>query len=384
MTELTWHERGRLWLRLGLRLILFLICLWTLIWLGPRLWNLFAPFLLAVPVAWLLSPIVRLLHDKFHISQKYLAVALILLVFVALGALVWGLSTSAVREIVALAGNWETLITSLQANVENFSTTFAKWADLLPQSAQATGHDLTGRLFTWLETVIPRVLSGAMDSATGMVKSLPSFAVATVVFIMAAYFLTSDYTRYRATLADKLPQSSRPLLSLVKRAASAGVGGYLRAQLIISVVVFCILLIGFLFTGQPYALLLALALAVLDFIPILGSGTVLVPWMVADLFTGEFRHCLGLVIIWGMVSLFRRISEPKILGDQTGLPPVLSLISIYAGMKVAGVLGMILGPILCMIVTDLYHAGLLEHSLADLRLAGRDIAGILSGGKEEE
>lgn len=383
MSELTWRQRGRLWLRLSLRLALLLLCLAALAGLTPQLFRLFAPFLLAVPVAWLLSPAVCFLHLKFRISPKFSAAALILLVFVALGALVWGLSTSAVREIVALAGNWDALVTSLQAGMENSSAIFSAWADLLPKWAQATGHDLTGRLFTWLETVIPRFLSSAVDYATGMVRSLPSFGVATVVFVMAAYFLTSDYPQYRATLTGRLPRAILPLLSLVKQAASAGVGGYLRAQVILSVVVFCILLIGFLFIGQPYALLLALALAVLDFIPILGSGTVLVPWMLADLFSGAFRHCLGLLIIWGIVSVFRRISEPKILKDQTGLPPLLSLISIYAGMKVAGVFGMILGPILCMIATDLCRAGLLDGSLADLRLAGRDIAAILSGGQED-
>lgn len=382
MKELTWHERGRLWLRLGLRLVIALLVLWALVGLGPRLWSLFAPFLLAIPVALVFAPAVKWLNGKLHLPRPLLTILLLLLSFALLGGLVWGLSSSAVREIVSLAGNWEGLVASFQAASETLGETFSRVSDHLPASAQMTADNLAQRLFTWLETVIPRFLSAAVDYATGMVRSLPSFAVASVVFIMAAYFLTADYPRLRAGLSDRLPRASRPLLAQMKGAASAGFGGYLRAQLILSAGVFVILLFGFLLTHQDYALLLAFGLAVLDFIPILGSGTVLVPWMVADLFTGSFRHALGLAVVWGMVSIFRRVGEPKILGDQTGLPPVLSLVSIYAGMRLAGVLGMVLAPILCLVGLDLYRSGLLDRTLADLRMAGEDISAILAGGRE--
>lgn len=382
MKELTWHQRGRLWLRIGLRFILLLLFLGIVLGLGPRLWQLFAPFLLAIPVAWLFAPAVKWINGKLHLPRPLVTIVLLLLVFLLLGGLVWGLTTSAVREIVSLAGNWEKLVASLQAVSASLGSSLSRVADHLPASAQNMADNMTGRLFTWLETAIPRVLSSAMDWATGMVRTFPSFAVAAVVFIMAAYFLTTDYPRLRVSLADRLPRSARSVLAQVKGAASAGFGGYLRAQLILSAGVFFILLFGFLLTRQDYALLLAVGLAVLDFIPILGSGTVMVPWMVVDLFTSEYRHAIGLAVVWGLVSLFRRVAEPKILGDQTGLPPVLSLLGIYVGMQLGGVLGMILAPILCLVGLDLYRSGLMEHSLADLRLAGEDISAILDGGKE--
>ena len=107
-------------------------------------------------------------------------------------------------------------------------------------------------------------------------------------------------------------------------------GGYVKAELILSVGVFFILLLGFTLIGQSYTLLLAFLLAVMDFIPIIGAGTVMIPWAVIDLFTGNLRHAIELMVIWGIIALFRRVGEPKAVGDQTGLPPVVSLISIYA------------------------------------------------------
>jgi predicted PurR-regulated permease PerM len=115
MNELTWPQRGRLWLRLGLRLLLLLLGLWALVRLGPPLISLFAPFLLALLMSWLLSPAVRRLHEHFGISRRFLSLFLLLLVFILLAAILWALAAGAARELVALAGNWEALVASLQA-----------------------------------------------------------------------------------------------------------------------------------------------------------------------------------------------------------------------------------------------------------------------------
>lgn len=383
MKELSWHDRGRLWLRLGVRLALILLGLWALVRLGPPLISLFAPFLMAAILAWLLSPAVKWINRQLHLPRKAISLGLLLLVFVGLGAGLWALLAGIGREIVSLAGNWESLVASLQATSEAIGTLFFRGMDLLPAVARTTVDGLVSQFFTWLETVIPRLLSAAVDFLTSVAKALPSFTVATVVFIMASYFITADYPRLRSGVADRLPNGSRAFLVQVKRAASAGFGGYVKAQVILSIGVFFILMGGFLLIRQPYALLLALGLAVLDFIPILGAGTVMVPWAVVDLFTGDPRGALGLMAVWGLVALFRRVAEPKVLGDQTGLSPILSLASVYVGMKVGGVTGMILGPVLCLVVINVCRAGVLDHFLGDVKLAAADLSAILKSGQSK-
>lgn len=377
MDELSWPQRGRLWLRLGLRLILFALLLWAAIWLCPPLFSLFSPFLLAMVTAWCLSPAVRWLQKRLSLPRSLLSFLVLILAFAALGGLLWWLVYTAAAEIVELAGNWEGLVGSLQQVANSLGELFARGMALLPEAARTTADNLLARFFTWLDTAIPQLLSAAVDYATGVAKGLPSFAVATVVFIMASYFLMSDWPHLRASLADKLPKDSRTLLSLIKRAATAGFGGYLRAQVILSVGVFFILLAGFLFTREPYALLLALGLAILDFIPILGSGTVMVPWAAVDVILGDYRHALGLMIVWGLVALLRQVGEPKILGNQTGLPPLVSLVSVYVGMRLWGVPGMILAPVVCLVALNIYRSGVFDNTVADLKLAAGDISAIL-------
>ena len=121
----------------------------------------------------------------------------------------------------------------------------------------------------------------------------------------------------------------------------------------------------------------------LDFIPIVGAGTIMVPWAVIDLITGKWQEAVGLLVIWGLIVLFRRVAEPKILGNQTGLSPILSLVGIYVGMKLGGVFGMIVGPLTLLVLINLGKLGIFRPTMDDLRLASRDVMGILKAGRRE-
>lgn len=388
MNELSWPERGRLWLRLGIRLILALTVLLVLVRFGPWALSLFAPFLLAAGVAWMLNPAIKWLHKKLGWSRNFLSLLLILLAFAVLFGLLWWLTAGIVSEVLELTKDWESVALSLQGVWERLVNTFARAAALLPDSVEETLLGFVDSFFQWLETAVPLLLSFLGTRLTGMATRLPSFAVSTIVFVMASYFLSAEWPSLRYRAASSLPNGPRFFLSQVKRAATAGFGGYLRAQFLLSVGVFFILLFGFLLIQQDYALLLALGLAlvlaVLDFIPVVGAGTVMVPWAFIDLFTGSFRHAVGLMVVWGIIVLFRRVAEPKVLGGQTGLSPILSLVGVYVGMKLGGVLGMILGPVVCLVVINVYRSGVLDNVLADVRLAAGDISAILRSGQKPE
>src|SRR5699024_7311794 len=114
------------------------------------------------------------------------------------------------------------------------------------------------------------------------------------------------------------------------------------------------------------------------FIPIIGAGTVMVPWAVIALFTRDYSTAIEMMVIWGIIAMFRRVMEPKFVGDQTGLSPILSLVSIYVGMRLAGVLGMVFGPILLLVLLNLAGMGMLRGIRLDVEAAARDIAAILS------
>ena len=383
--QLNWQERGQLWLRLGIRLVITAAVVLFLWKVGRVLLSLFMPFILAFGAAALLNPLVRALQKRLGWSRGVLSLLTLLVIFGAASAVLSLLVRAAVLELMSLAENWEGILAAVEQSVHALDVFLQGLAAKLPFQITAADQTVLERLVDWLQewmrTAAPD-LGNLTQYATDRAKDVAAFALALVVFLMGSYFLCADYPYLRTRLFQRMDEGLLSFLTQVKTAALAAFGGYLKAQLLLTVGVFFILLGGFLITGQSYALLLALALAVLDFIPIVGSGTVMVPWAVIDLFTGRYERAIAVMVIWGIVALFRRVAEPKFVGNQTGLSSIASLVSIYVGMRVAGVAGMILGPIVTLVVLNLLGLGLLDGTKADLCLALEDTAAILRGSGE--
>lgn len=385
--QLSWPERGQLWLRIGIRLTgtaLVVLFLWKA---GPLLLSLFMPFLLALGAAAVLNPVVRTLQKRLGWPRGVLSLLTLLVIFGGAGTALSLLVRAAVLELVSLAENWQSILAAVERSAVELDLLLQGLAEKLPFSITAPDQTVLERVVDWLQDWMQSAapdLGNLTQFATDKAKGVAGFVLALVVFFMGAYFLCADYPYLRTRVIQRMDDGFLSFFGQVKAAALAAFGGYLKAQLLLSVGVFFILLGGFLLTGQSYALLLAVGLAILDFIPILGSGTVLVPWAVIDLFMGQYERAAAVMIIWGAVALFRRVAEPKFVGNQTGLSPIASLISIYVGMRVAGVAGMILGPILTLVALNLLGLGVLDGTKADLRLALEDAAAILRGGKREQ
>lgn len=379
--ELSWKERGRLWMRLGIRLALTAAVVLLLVFAVPPLVSLFMPFVLAVVLAWLLNPLVRWIQRKLKISRKVISVLLILLVFAVAGGLLTLFVYEIGKEVYSLIMNWETVGLAIGETLAVLGERFERFFTRLSPEVMGWITGAYERLGGWLQEAVPKLLASVGVRAGNVAMSLPSAAIAAVVFLMATYFITADYPRIRLIATDHMSPGVHSFLSRLKKIAVGAFGGYVRAQLILSLVVFFILMIGFYLTGQSYALLLAFVFAVMDFIPIIGSGTVIVPWTVISLVTGDYRKALELMVIWGFICVFRRVAEPKVVGDQTGLSPILSLVSIYVGMRLGGVLGMVLGPVVLLILINVWKMDVLSGTRGDIRLAVWDIHSILAGSR---
>ena len=380
--QLTWRQRGQLWLRLGLRLGLTALAIWLTVRFGRSLLSLFAPFLFALAAAALLNPLVKRLQKALGWNRQILSALVLLLLFGLAGGGLALLVYAAAGQLVSLVQNWSGLLDSLQAGLERLEALFAHLLALVPPQVTEMAQSLAESLLAWLNEVVPSALASAGSAAGEKAMGLPSFLVALVIFTMATYLLTADYPYLRSRAVQRLDEGVLHFLGQLRATALGAFGGYLRAELLLSVGVFFILLAGFWLTGQPYGLLLALGLAVMDFIPIIGAGTVMVPWAFIDLFTGDLPRATALMVIWGVVALFRRVMEPKVVGDQTGLSPILSLVGIYVGMKLAGVLGMILGPIVLLVLLNLAGMGMFDGLRRDVIAAVWDVAAILRGRPE--
>lgn len=388
-SPLTWRERAQLWLRLGLRGALALGGAALFIFVGLPLASLLSPFLFALVLAWLLNPAVRWLQRRTQFSRKTISLVLVVLVFAIVGGILFGLGWAAVDQVVSLFDNRQSLLDELLNGLVGVVNSVGGWleglGDFLPQGLVTTSEDFMDTLISWVRGLdFSGWLTEMAGQAPSMAANVSGFAVALVVFMMASYFITGDYPRLRFELTDRVPAMTRDFCRSVKDIFMSAFGGYVKSQLILSAGVFAILSAGFFLMGQPYGLLLAFGLAVLDFVPIIGSGTVMVPWAVVDMILGQYGEAAALMAVWGVIALFRQFAEPKILGDQTGLSPILSLVGIYVGMRAGGVLGMVVGPLLLLVCINLAKLGIFRPVLDDVALAAQDINAILRSGRKKE
>jgi sporulation integral membrane protein YtvI len=270
-------------------------------------------------------------------------------------------------------GSWQSiqstvteLLGRISAYLENNISLTATDAEEYTLSLVQDGLSwLTGKISSWA----PNVVIGVSNLASG----IASFLVSLLFFIVGAYFMTADYPHLRQRLANWVPDIIRPHIMQIKDAMGTAMFGYLKAQLILSGAVTLIIFLSLLILRQRYALLIALICGVIDLIPFFGSGAVLLPWAVVELFLGNFHKTIFLLVLCFALFLFRKLAEPKVVGNQTGLSPLLSLISIYVGMKLGGVVGMILAPILCMIFISLYSVGFFAPTITDFKMLGKRI-----------
>ena len=379
--RLTWEERGWLWLRLAIRLALAALGLWLLTRFGRPLLSLFAPFVAALVAAAGLNPPVKWLQRQLGLPRGGVTLVLLVVLFGLLGGGVALLVCAAGNELGTLVQNWDSLLAGLEGAMDQTEALFARFLTLVPPQITQVVRDTGEEPLAWLGQVVPSALTDLAALAGQKAMGVPSLVVALVMFVMATYFLTADYPYLRTRAIQGMDEGTLRFLGQIRATALGAFGGYLRAQLLLTVGVFFILLAGFLITRQSYSLLLALGLALLDFIPIVGAGTVMLPWAVVALFTGDHAMAIRLMVIWGLIAVFRRVMEPKFVGDQTGLSPVQSLVSIYVGMKLGGVAGMILGPILLLILLNLRGMGMFRGPWRDVTAAAKDLAAILSDGR---
>ncbi len=386
-SPLAWGERAQLWLRLGLRAVLALGGLALAVWVGLPLLSLLSPFVLALVLAWGLNPAVKWLQRHSGAPRKAISMVLVILVFAVMVGVLFGLGWAAVGQVRSLLDNRQSLLDELLEGLAGVVNSVQGWlsglGDFVPQGVITTGEDLMAAVLDWARGLdFSGWLAQMAGQAPSMAANVSNFAVALVVFVMASYFITGDYPRLRFELTDRVPLVARDFCRSLKDIFMSAFGGYIKSQLILSLGVFLILAVGFLFMRQPYGLLLAFALAVLDFIPIIGAGTVMVPWAVVDMVLAQYGEAAALMAVWGVIVLFRRFAEPKILGNQTGLSPILSLVGIYVGMKIGGVLGMVVGPLLLLVCINLAKLGIFRPVLDDLSLAAQDINAILRSGRK--
>ena len=351
-----------------------LVCL-----LGPKLLVFFMPFVIGWVIAMIANPLVRMLERRLKMVRKHSSALIVVAVLAAIIGLAYVIISRLIMEAYGLIQDLPELYHTASLEVDRIVDRFAGVLQVLPEGVRQDWQELAGSVSQALGALVQTIASPTVEAAGNAAMRIPGLLVNVIVTILSSYFFIAERDRIIEFWRNHLPGGGSRYYGYLKADVKRLIGGYFLAQFKIMFVVAFMLFVGFLVLGIGYSGLLAVLIAMLDFLPIFGTGTVLIPWAIIKLLAGEYPLAVGLALLYVLTQVVRQLIQPKIVGDTMGLPPLWTLVLLYLGFKVRGISGMILAVPLGIVVMNLYKYGAFDRLIESLKQLGRETAQLRKG-----
>ncbi|UFJ41494.1 sporulation integral membrane protein YtvI [Brevibacillus humidisoli] len=311
------------------------------------------PLVLALLTALVLEPIITFLERSLRMNRVVAASATLLIFLALVGVAGYWIGTKLVVQGVELAHRLPALSTQVFEMVEQYIWMFQDIYFTLPA-------DTIQQVLSLLKTQAVNAASAVAQAIIAGVAAIPSLLIVFLVYLIALFLFSLDLPRVVNGFMSIFSDSAREKVDLVLRELNRATIGFLRAQIILSLMTYVLTLIGLLILQVKYAVVIAFLVMLVDILPILGTGSFLVPWAAYSFYQGDAHLAGGLLIMFVLITVIRRTIEPKILGTSLGISALSALISLYIGFQLLGFIGLILGPAVVIIFEALRKAGFLH------------------------
>ena len=322
------------------------------------------PFVLAGLIMLVLEPVVSFLVKKIRIPRIFASmVTLLLFALLAIALLAW-ISVTMVSELLNITRSLPS-VSQLVSIANDYLDAWRVYFESIPPDVLSILSNAleqnVQRFATSFNTGLTQMVTTALVGIRGMIARLPSFFLVLVITMVAAFFMSRDRVKISRFFERQMPDSGRETFIKLKHGMFAAVIGVLRAQVSISIINGCIVFVGYSIIGLPFPLLISLFTAVVDVLPVLGVGTVLVPWSLISFATGNVRTGVVLALTYCVTFVLRQFLEPRLMGKGLGLHPLVTMMAMYIGLRAGGVLGLFTAPLLVAFLKALQEADLLPR-----------------------
>lgn len=345
---------------------IFLFKVLLVVFAGPAVVRFFLPVIAAWVIAQLANPLVRFLEKHLHIVRKHssfgiIAGAIFLIVLACYYAIVL-LVSQASGFIERLPVYYEALVQGTDRIAENLQGLATR---ISPDMRERIA-ELTEYLISNLGQIVSGLGGSTVEAAGNAAKNIPSMLISFIFVLLFSYFFIAQRERMHRIVRNAVPEHTRQQIHLIWMNMKSAVGGYFRAQFKIMGIVGVILAVGFLVMQIDYGLLLALVIAVLDFLPMLGTGTALIPWALFCALSDALPRAAGLLVLYGVTQVTRQLIQPKMVGDSIGVDTLTTLFLMFVGYRLYGILGMIIAIPAGLILIQFYEAGAFENVIKNV------------------
>ena len=342
------------WTKVVKKLLILVLSLVAL-YLSFKLAVFYMPFLVAFIISLLLEPLIRFFMRNCKFKRRTSAIIVLVIVLgIILGLLIWSISTL-VLEGSNLLDNLGTYFSNASNLIQNLLASENLEKLNIPSNIILTIEKSVTELLKSLLSLISSVLKNVLSWIT----SIPTIGLYFVVTVLSLYFICTDKVYMIDQIEHHLPEIwVKKLYKHLKEIISV-LGNYLKAEAELVLVSFFISLIGlyiFKFANLPipYPLLYALGIAFVDALPIFGSGSVMIPWAIISGCNGNIILAVSILALWIIMSVVKQFLEPRIVGNHIGIHPIFTLIAMYTGFRVIGIMGLFIGPIMLIILKNLF------------------------------
>ena len=343
-----------------LNILVFIISLCLIVFLAPKIIVFFAPFVIGWIIACIASPMVRFLEEKLKIKRKASTAFVIILVLAVVILCLYLMGSKVVHEATDMINDLPKIWSAWEKDLNEVGKVLSGVITKLPKNLQDSIYNVTSMAGDLVVGMLEGIGTPTFEVVSKFAKSLPALIISTIMCLLSAYFFVADRNDLYEFFRKHTPASVKRPWNIIQNSVIKSVGGYIKAQFKIEFWIYLLLVIGLLILRVNYVLIVALGIALLDIIPFFGTGTVMVPWAIIKLLSGEYGMAIGLLITWGISQLVRQFIQPKIMGDSMGMPAIPTLFLLFIGYKLGSVLGMIVALPIGLVIVTLYKAGIFD------------------------
>ncbi|HYK75195.1 MAG TPA: sporulation integral membrane protein YtvI [Pseudoneobacillus sp.] len=329
-----------------------------IITLGYIILPVSVPIIVALITALFLEPLVKLSRKKLNINHRLAVVIIFISFLLFIGLSGYFITTKVITEALKIIQNAPTYITEV-------SNAWIHAEDKLTKAVKELPKDVVDEISKQIQGFLNNIKDDLMaylniNNVKLLLTNIPNYLVSFIVYLIALFLFLLELPRLRESLYHHLTEKTADKVHFMSSRLSYVIFGFFKAQFLISVIIFIVSLIGLSFISPDTALVMALIIWIIDFIPIIGSIVILGPWSLFHLLTGDIGLGTQLAILAALLLIIRRTVEPKVMGSQIGLSPLSTLIAMYLGLKVLGLLGFVIGPLLLIAFNSAKEAGIIK------------------------
>ena len=377
-------ENKNLYERIALRTGIIILSILFVAFVGIKLFDALLPITLACIFVAILKPLIKKINNSLSIKHSiisYIVGTIVLIIILFLTLWLFQVLISQVTGLVGnIINNWSQIVHSVNGFIRKINSNI----NLMPDFASNAIKSGLNSLYNFLGGLQKNAVNITLGFTTAFINTSNDVIFFAITFVVAFYIILGDMVNIENFYEKNFPEHSKKNLELINKVFKSSTWNYVKAQLKMGLMCAILMAIVLKFLGQEYFIPIALVLGFVDLLPMIGPIIVLLPWSVIEflIFNNTFK-ALALLILLTAWTGIRQVISPKIIGESADIHPLLSVISLYAGLRLFGVNGAIFFPIILIFIVGLYKSGILDNWIYDYKLFFKRVGEILDIGKKK-